>query len=180
MDAGIISTRYARALFSLALEKGQETRLYDDMKMLADSFILEPGLKTALDNPILSRKEKEQLLTSAAGIEVCELYIRFIKLVLRHKRESRLLFIAHIYIHMYRKEKKITRVQFNTAVPVNEEIKTHLKARLSEKIEGDIEFTGNIQPELTGGFILRIGNYRIDASFTAQLRDIRKQLLTVK
>ena len=36
MDIGTISSRYAKALFSLAKEKGLETRVYDDMKILAD------------------------------------------------------------------------------------------------------------------------------------------------
>lgn len=38
MDLGTISSRYARALFSLAKEKNEETRVYDDMKMLKQSF----------------------------------------------------------------------------------------------------------------------------------------------
>ena len=117
MDIGTISSRYAKALFSLAKEKGLETRVYDDMKMLADSFSLEPGLRVALGNPILPAEEKLKLLTAAGGIEVSDLYERFMHLVLEHKRESLLLFMAHIYIHLYRKDKRITRVQFSTAVP---------------------------------------------------------------
>ena len=148
MDIGTISSRYAKALFSLAKDKGQESRVYDDMKMLADSFSMEPELRGALSNPIVSVPEKVKLLTAAGGIEVCELYTRFINLVLAHKRETLLPFIAYIYIHLYRKEKKITRVRFDTAVA-----------------------------ELIGGFRLRIGNYRIDASYATQLRDIRTGLL---
>ncbi len=109
MDIGTISSRYAKALFSLAKEKGLETRVYDDMKMLADSFSLEPGLRVALGNPILPAEEKLKLLTAAGGIEVSDLYERFMHLVLEHKRESLLLFMAHIYIHLYRKDKRITR-----------------------------------------------------------------------
>lgn len=116
MDIGTISSRYAKALFSLAKDKGQESRVYDDMKMLADSFSMEPELRGALSNPIVSVPEKVKLLTAAGGIEVCELYTRFINLVLAHKRETLLPFIAYIYIHLYRKEKKITRVRFDTAV----------------------------------------------------------------
>ena len=170
MDIGTISSRYAKALFSLAKEKGLETRVYDDMKMLADSFSLEPGLRIALGNPILPAEEKLKLLTAAGGIEVSDLYERFIHLVLEHKRESLLLFMAHIYIHLYRKDKHITRVQFSTAVPVSEEVKKHLQDKLKEE-------TGIVQPELVGGFRLRIGNYRIDASYATQLRDIRSRLL---
>ena len=54
MDIGTISSRYAKALFSLAKDKGQESRVYDDMKMLADSFSMEPELRGALSNPIVS------------------------------------------------------------------------------------------------------------------------------
>lgn len=64
MDIGTISSRYAKALFSLAKEKGLETRVYDDMKMLADSFSLEPGLRVALGNPILPAEEKAQAADS--------------------------------------------------------------------------------------------------------------------
>lgn len=170
MDIGTISSRYAKALFSLAKEKGLETRVYDDMKMLADSFSLEPGLRVALGNPILPAEEKLKLLTAAGGIEVSDLYERFMHLVLEHKRESLLLFMAHIYIHLYRKDKRITRVQFSTAVPVSEEVKVHLQNKLKEETGSTIEFSGIVQPELIGGFRLRIGNYRIDASYATQLR----------
>ena len=104
MDIGTISSRYAKALFSLAKDKEQESRVYDDMKMLADSFSMEPELRGALSNPIVSVPEKVKLLTAAGGIEVCELYTRFINLVLAHKRETLLPLIAYIYIHLYRKE----------------------------------------------------------------------------
>ena len=177
MDIGTISSRYAKALFSLAKEKGLETRVYDDMKMLADSFSLEPELRIALGNPILPVEEKLKLLTAAGGIEVSDLYERFMHLVLEHKRESLLLFMAHIYIHLYRKDKRITRVQFSTAVPVSEEVKEHLQDKLKEETGSTIEFSGIVQPELIGGFRLRIGNYRIDASYATQLRDIRSRLL---
>ena len=71
-------------------------------------------------------------------------------LVLEHKRESLLLFMAHIYIHLYRKDKRITRVQFSTAVPVSEEVKVHLQNKLKEETGSTIEFSGIVQPELVG------------------------------
>ncbi|MBP3518103.1 MAG: F0F1 ATP synthase subunit delta [Parabacteroides sp.] len=177
MDIGTISSRYAKALFSLAKEKGQETRVYDDMKMLADSFSLEPELRVALGNPLLPAEEKLKLLTAAGGIEVSELYGRFMQLVVKHKRESLLLFMAHTYIQLYRKDKRITRVQFDTAVPVSEEVKEHLQNKLKEETGNTIEFSGLVQPELLGGFRLRIGNNRIDASYATQLREIHSRLL---
>lgn len=177
MDVGTISSRYIKALFSLAKEKQQENRVYDDMKMLAVSFEQEPGLITVLDNPILPEEEKVKLLTTAAGLKVCDLFTRFIRLVLQRKREGLLPLMAYIYIHTYRKDKKITQVLFRTPVPVNEATEEHLKKWLHEKTGNTIEFTGALKPELIGGFVLRIGNIRIDASYSRQLREIRNKLI---
>lgn len=180
MDIGTISSRYAKALFATAKDEKQENRLYDDMKMLANSFEMEPELLTALGNPIVSDSGKVKLLTAAAGIEVCDLYTRFVRLVLRHKRESVLPFIVWSYIHLYRKDRKITRVQFSSAVPVDEKTKGHLEDKLREETGCTIEFSGHVKPELIGGFRLRIGHYRIDASYATQLRNIRNRLLERK
>ncbi|MEG1544555.1 MAG: F0F1 ATP synthase subunit delta [Tannerellaceae bacterium] len=180
MDIGTISSRYARALFSLAKERGVESRIYEDMQMLATNLAAEPALKEALANPIIPEKEKERLLTTAAGIEVDELFARFLRLVLQHKRESLLLFMAPIYMDMCRTDKHITRAQFSTAVPATEQTRAHVEALLREKTGGAIEFVGRVQPELIGGFVLRIDNYRIDASYKTQLSNIRNQLLERK
>ena len=177
MDIGTISSRYAKALFSLAKDKGMEDRVYENMRTLAESFAAEPGLKGALSNPIVSAADKERLLKAAGGLQVSDLYTRFIRLALRHKREALLPLIAYIYIRLYRAEKKITRVLFDTAVPVDEEIKAHLEKKLKEETGSTIEFSGRVRPELIGGFRLRVGNYRIDASYATRLRDIHAGLL---
>lgn len=177
MDIGTLSSRYANALFSLATDKGEEERVYKDIKMLADSFLMEKELQTALDNPLVSDADKEKILIAAGGIEVCDLYIRFIRLVLQHKRESILLFIARSFIEQYRRVKKITRVRFTTAVPVDKDIQEHLQKKLSEETGYTVEFSGRVNPDLIAGFQLQIGNYRLDTSYASQLRRIRSGLL---
>lgn len=180
MDIGTISFRYAKALFSLAIDKGQGNQVYQNMKMLSDNFLNEDKLEEALANPLVSAATKEKLLIAAGGINVSELYLRFIRLVLEHRRESYLPFFAHSYIELYRKEKKITRVLFTTAVPTDKTIEEHLKEKLHDETGYTIEFVGRVNPKLIGGFQLQIGNYRLDASYASQLRNIRSQLLDRK
>ena len=174
MDLGTISSRYARALFSLAMEKKEETRVYDDMKMLKESFLLFPELKETLQNPIVSVADKEKLLI------VCDLYRKFIHMVLSHKRESCLPLIVYFFIYLYRKEKKITRIRFSAATPIQENTQKHLIEKLQQETGNIIEFSGEVKPELIGGFCLQIGNYRLDASYASQLKHIREQLLQRK
>ena len=98
MDIGTISSRYANALFSLAKEEKQDSLVYNDMKILQQNFLSEPTLKNVLNNPIISYNEKEKLLITAGGINVSDIYKRFIQMILKHKRENILQLITYIYI----------------------------------------------------------------------------------
>ncbi len=177
MDVGTISSRYIKALFSLAKDAKVETEVYNEMKMLAKGFLEEPKLKAVLRNPLIKTEEKATLLTTAAGGNVGELFARFIRLVLQKGRESMLPLMARIYIRMYREDKKITRVLFETPAPISKATEEHLKKRLKEETGHTIEFTGETKPELIGGFVLRIGGYRLDASYAGKLREIRNRLI---
>ena len=49
-----------------AQEKGLEDRLYQEFLTLSHSFCEQPGLREALDNPVITTKEKLALVCTAA------------------------------------------------------------------------------------------------------------------
>ena len=153
---------------------------FHDSRVDASVYIVLVARSLATKIEGISHLHISRLLVDAAGVKVSDLYRRFVGLVLRHKRENCLPLITYIYIHLYRREKKITRVVFSSAVPVNEATQRHLVERLTQETGNTIEFTGEIKPELIGGFRLQMGNYRLDASYASQLRDIRERLLENK
>ena len=56
MEVGILSMRYAKAIIEYAQEKGLEDRLYQEFLTLSHSFCEQPGLREALDNPVITTK----------------------------------------------------------------------------------------------------------------------------
>ena len=79
--------RYAKAIIEYAQEKGLEDRLYQEFLTLSHSFCEQPGLREALDNPVITTKEKLALVCTAAdgdGKSTRE-FVRFITLVLDRK-----------------------------------------------------------------------------------------------
>ena len=58
MDIGIVSMRYAKALMEYAKSMGAEDTLYKEFCMLDHSFRKHPDLRMALENPILTIREK--------------------------------------------------------------------------------------------------------------------------
>ena len=67
MDLGLVSVRYARALLKASIEAKQSEKVYADMIAIAESYVKLPQLRTTIDNPMLSKQQKESLLVAAAA-----------------------------------------------------------------------------------------------------------------
>ena len=101
MNTGVVSKRYAKALLAYADAQGKEDQVYDEVKTLADHYVEVPGLRHAVENPVLDIESKLKLLQEAAGGEtVSEELKRFFRLVLEAKREKFLEYMAWSYIDL--------------------------------------------------------------------------------
>lgn len=135
-----------------------------------------PQLRTTIDNPMLEKEKKAELLHTACGGQVTPLTQRFIALVLQEGRESTLQFMAASYITLYRKQKNITRGKLITAAAVSPETEEKMKRMVESRTQGTVEFQTEVNPDIIGGFILEYDTYRMDASVQSKLREVLTQL----
>lgn len=176
MDLGVISVRYARALLKCCEESQVEEQVYQEMQTLAESYIKVPELRHTIDNPMIAREKKAELLQAAAGGKVSDTTSRLIALVLKEGREKVMQFIANSYITLYRQQKNITRGKLTTAVPVSAAMEQKMRKMVESRTNGTVEFTTEVDPEILGGFILEYDTYRMDTSAKSQLNKILKEL----
>ena len=176
MDIGVISVRYARALLKAATAANKEDQVCQNMTTLAKSFADVPQRRHASGNPMLYKKKKKGLLTTACGKNIVELTEKFIMLVLKEDRESFVQFMANSYVTLYRKQKNIIRGKLTTAVAVSPETEKKMRQMVENKTKGTVEFETEVNPDIIGGFILEYDTYRLDASVQSQLRNVLHQL----
>lgn len=176
MDIGVISVRYARALLKSALESKLEDQVYQEMQTLSKSYLDVPELRLTIDNPMLSKDKKKQVLITALGPKPTALSQRFIGLVLQEDRESTLQFMAASYITLYRKQKNIIRGKLTTATAMTPETEDKMRQMVEKKTQGTVEFMTEVNPDIIGGFILEYDTYRMDASVKTKLNTILTQL----
>jgi F-type H+-transporting ATPase subunit delta len=176
MDIGVISVRYARALLKCSVESKVEDQVYQEMQTLAESYIAVPELRRTIDNPMVGRDKKAEVLKAAAGGNVSEITVRLIDLVLNEGRENMAQFIANSYITLYRQQKNIIRGRLTTAVAVSDAMEQKMRQMVEKRTNGTVEFTTDVDPEILGGFILEYDTYRMDTSVKSQLSNILKQL----
>lgn len=134
MDLGLISVRYARALLKACTDAKLSAAVYVDMQNVANSYAQVPALKVTIDNPMLSKEQKKNLLMAAAGADRCELTERFIELVLSEGREGIMQFMAHSFVDLYRKQNNLIRARLVTATAPSEQVEGKLRKLVGSQI----------------------------------------------
>jgi len=176
MEIGVISVRYARALLKSATEQKLETDVYRDMQTLAESYVRVPQLRLTIENPMLAKETKKQLLETACGQNATELSRRFVSLVLQEDRENILQFMANSYVTLYRQQKNVIRGRLITATAVSDDTVQKMRQMVASRTNGNVEFQTEVNPDIIGGFILEYDTYRLDESVKSKLNKILTQL----
>jgi len=176
MDAGIISTRYAKAIYKYAAGRGDETRLYEEMKALSKQFSALPELNKVLENPIISSEKKIKLLATAVGETASETCKNVFRVVVENGRASYMQHITLVYDQVYRKGKGIVLVKLTTVNHATEEEKKSMVELISNGKKEQVDFAAETDPDIIGGFILEVEDLRLDASVRNQLNMMRLEL----
>lgn len=177
MNEGLIARRYAVALLKVAQKHHAEEEIYQKMKLFEQNFISHPDLQKALMNPMLSPRDKEQLLTTAIGIEPGNFYVRGIRMVIKNHREMYLRSICLMFQKLYRKVYQIGRVKIITAVELDEKVIERIKKQITDRTSKQIEFVEKVDPAIIGGFILRVNSMQLDHSVAGELKKVGKTIL---
>lgn len=179
MDIGIIAKRYAKALLEFAQASKTEDTVYAEVQQFIESWNKVPQLAQILGNPLLPASQKEMVICQAASTAVSPTFQKFTALVVAHRRESFMLFIAHSYVSLYRKLKHISIGKLITAVPASEAVASRLEKMVEaeSKDSVDVILETSTDPDILGGFIFQIDDLRLDASVRSQFDQIKKQFI---
>lgn len=177
MDEGLISRRYARALYRYASEKNVEKDVYEAMRAFDASAAAHPDLQRALGNPVLPPDKKEALLVSAVGGRPGDDLLKFLRLLTKNHRETHMRSISLIYQDIYRQARGILRVGILTAGELPAEAMEKIKAFVGRRTSKAIEFVHKVDPSIIGGFVLQVGSRQLDASLRKELKDIGLKLM---
>jgi len=181
MNEGLIPRRYAKALLITAKERGVDADVYEQMKCLESSFISLPELNETLNNPYVSSADKTNLVLVASGVDASKdkVLSDFMKLLHRNGRIGMVRLIAYAYVELYREANRIYSVIVQSASALSSADEARLKNLVEKHLKGGkMEYTLRVNPSLIGGFTVSVGNEKIDASVSNELKQLRLNLLS--
>ena len=173
MSAGRIAVRYATPILELAEEK----KILDNVKEDMDAFLAvceeNKDFALMLKSPIISHLKKAEILKKIFTGKVNELTLQAFDIVTRKNRESLLEKIAEEFLHLYNVKKGLEEVSVTTSIELDADMRKAFE-KLAKEISGkEPLLKEKVDPEIVGGYILKMGDRQLDDSVSGQLKDIK-------
>jgi len=170
--------RYAAALFSIAKERGVIDSWATQIERLG-AAVSDPGAMRVLTAPGLSIQQKREALAEVAGPLDPEV-ARLITILLERKRIKQLTAVAEAFADRVRREKGIVLAEVTTAIPLSEADRQGVSRWLAGDLGRPAEARYNVDPEIIGGVVARVGDQLIDGSVRARLEAMRRAMKTAQ
>jgi F-type H+-transporting ATPase subunit delta len=177
MDQSKINVRYSKAFFSLAKEKGLTKELRKDAGLIADVCTQSADFNALLNSPVVKTSGKVKAIRSIFEGKVNVLSLNFLVLITENKREKHMPGIFRNLEDLYRQEEGIRTAVLTSSQLLSDSIVLQVKQILEKEFKSKVELSQKVNPEIIGGFVLRIGDQQYDASILNQLKKIKEQLL---
>lgn len=175
MNESRISVRYSRALFQSAVDKNLLDKINQDMILIRE-FCKNTEMSEFLKSPIIVPSKKKDILHKIFGNEINPLTMALLDLVVDHGREGYVPAIARVFITNTLKYNGITESVLTTAVKVDSAVAKRVSELISRLFNTKVDLEEKVNPDIIGGFILKVDDNYINASVQNKLRKIRKEL----
>ncbi|HLW14773.1 MAG TPA: ATP synthase F1 subunit delta [Flavobacteriaceae bacterium] len=175
MSTSRAALRYAKALLLEADQQSNTEVMQQDMQAVYTTMQASRELRLALGNPIIKLEDKKQVLLEVFAKQSKATH-NLIEVLVHNKRADLLGGISKAYLDQYNERKGVKNVEVVTAIALTPEMEAQVLAKAKEITQAkDVILTSTINPDILGGFIIRVGDVEYNASISNQLDNIKKE-----
>jgi F-type H+-transporting ATPase subunit delta len=171
-----IAQVYARSLFEVAKEHDELDVVREQLGEIADAIGEQHDLQVFFFSPYFSTEEKVEGLSRAMQ-DADESVVNFLDLLIEKHRMPALFRIRREFDALWEEENRLLPVQVTSAIELDEGTVRQIGDAIGEQTGRRIELTSEVDPDILGGIVLRVGNSILDASIRNRLEKLRKQVV---
>jgi F-type H+-transporting ATPase subunit delta len=170
-----IAQVYSRSLFEVA----KEHRKLDSIKEQLDTFTdaLEQNRELAIFffSPYFSTEEKKRGLDRAL-VDADPTFLNFLHVLIENHRMPVIYRVRRQFEALWEAEHRLLPVDVTSAIALDPAIAEELGRKVREQTGQTVELTTNVDPDILGGIVLRVGNSILDASIRNRLQQLRREV----
>ena len=170
-----IARVYADALFEAAEAKGNLDDVHSELDQFTDELDQSNDMRVFFFSPYFSSAEKREAISQAISGASPEL-VNFLELLAEKHRMPAIFRIRRRFDELWAKAKKRLEVTLTSAVELDSKIVEQVGEQIERQTDRSIDLTSEVDPEILGGLVLRVGNKVLDASLRSKLEKLRKEV----
>ena len=175
MSGSRAAHRYAKAILSLAIEQNKETEVNNDMVFIANTLEENQELQLFLNSPVLKSEIKKAALKEIFSSKISVISSSLLDLLLENKRITILLDVAKKYTVIFDTFKGKEVAYVTSAVALTNDLNTQILDKVKALTGKNATIENTVNPDILGGFILRIGDIQYDASVANKLQLLKRK-----
>lgn len=170
--------RYAKALFELAREAERADEVRAELSALADLVEQNADLGDVLLQPLYPAKERKAVLAAVAEqLGASPVLLQFYSFLIDQRRLVDIAAIRESYVELADASTGVARAEIRSASPLEPDQLERLTRALATHVGRDVSVSVEVDPDLLGGVVAKVGNLLLDGSLRSQLNQMRGRLL---
>lgn len=167
-----IAKRYAEAVYGVAKEKDKVKEIYDMLNSLMELYINDSEFRNFMLHPLIENSEKKDFL-GKIFTDADDITMNIIDYLVDKDRIEIIRYIVSEYLKLYYLENNEVEVTGIFSKELSEEQFDLLKTKLEKKVGKKIILKIEVNKDIIGGGIVKMGDQIIDGSIKRQIENIK-------
>ncbi|MBA2505282.1 MAG: F0F1 ATP synthase subunit delta [Thermoleophilaceae bacterium] len=168
---------YSRSLFEVAQEQGALDDIREQLGQFADAVSEDRDLQVFFFSPYFSSQEKKDGISKAVE-GANEYFVRFLEMLAERHRLPVIFRIHKSFEKLWEDENKVLPVTITSAIELDETTIKEIGDKIADQTGRKVEVETDVDPDVLGGLVMRVGDTVLDASIRMRLERLRKQVAT--
>ncbi|MEP6911107.1 MAG: ATP synthase F1 subunit delta [bacterium] len=178
MSLRTIARRYASALADVAVARGEEREVQDELKTWELMIASSNELRQVIDSPTVTLDEKRRIVNKLIDrVTPRPTTANFIQVLLQNHRLGQLAAINERLAQVLDERSGVVAATVTTAKPIDGVSQDTLRTNLATLTGKKVRLSFETDEDLIGGLVTRIGSTIYDGSVRNQLQQAKERLI---
>jgi F-type H+-transporting ATPase subunit delta len=170
-----IAQVYARSLFEVAKEQDKLDVVREQIGQFADALDGNRELAIYFFSPYFSTTEKKDGLGRLLeGVDPT--VGNFLELLVENHRMPAIFRVKREFERLWEQENRLLPVTITSAVALDEATVKSIGDAIGQQTGQQVQLTADVDPDVLGGLVVRVGNSILDASIRNRLENLRRSV----
>ena len=175
-ESATVARNYAETLLSLARKANDAPGWGNMLRQVASAMSSDPKLRGFLESPRISCEVKSEVLSKALGDRVPRVFLLYLQALVKNRRQMMVPSIANEYDTLLDASNGIVHARVTVSRDTPDAERDAIGRQLSKVIGKTVVPHLEVDPNILGGIVVRVGDTVMDGSLRRKLGLLRRKM----